>query len=168
MTEPVGEVDLRFSADDAAAVPWTEVSDQLATAEIFWLSTVRTGGRPHVTPLIAVWLDQAMWFCTGPGEQKAVNLAANPACCLTTGTDRIGDGLDIVVEGVAEQVSDEVQLIRLADEYRSKYGTDWAFDVRDGAFFGGGGSAFVFRVRPSTIFGFRKGDFSQNRWRFTR
>ena len=49
----------------------------LETAELFWISTVRTDGRPHVTPLPAVWLDDVLYFCTGPGEQKAVNLAAN-------------------------------------------------------------------------------------------
>ena len=45
----------------------------------------RGDGRPHVTPLPAVWSDGALHFCTGPTEQKGVNLAANPACVLTTG-----------------------------------------------------------------------------------
>jgi hypothetical protein len=41
----------------------------------FWLSTARPDGRPHVTPFIAVWLDEALWFCTGADELKAKNLA---------------------------------------------------------------------------------------------
>jgi hypothetical protein len=33
-------------------------------AEVHWLSTVRPDGRPHVAPLIAVWVDDALVFCT--------------------------------------------------------------------------------------------------------
>jgi hypothetical protein len=32
---------------------------------------VRADSRPHVTPLIALWLDAAMYFCAGASEQKA-------------------------------------------------------------------------------------------------
>jgi hypothetical protein len=64
-------------------------------------------------------------------------------------------------------VSDEARLRRLAEEYESKYGSDWHFDVRDGAFAHEGGVALVYEVAPVKAFGFRKGDeFSQTRWRF--
>ncbi len=33
-------------------------------------STVRPDGRPHVTPLLAVWADDALHFCTGPGRAQ--------------------------------------------------------------------------------------------------
>lgn len=163
---PVTTVDTRFSADDATRVTWAVAEAQLAAAEIFWLSTVRYDRRPHVTSLIAVWFDGALWFCTGPGEQKAANLAVNPRCALTTGTNRIDTGLDLVVEGVAEPIADEAVLAAVAEAYRRKYGEGWAFSVEEGAFFGGGGRAVVFRVRPRVAFGFSKGDFSQTRWRF--
>ncbi|GHF68438.1 general stress protein 26 [Amycolatopsis bartoniae] len=52
----------------------------------FQLCTVRRDGRPHVTPLLAIWALGAMWFTTGDGEQKAKNLAANQHCVLTAGT----------------------------------------------------------------------------------
>jgi len=32
----------------------------LEKAEVFWLSTVRPDGRPHVTPMVSVWLDGAL------------------------------------------------------------------------------------------------------------
>ena len=75
---------------------------------MFWLSTVRPDGRPHVTPLLAVWLDASLYFCTSPPERKAKNLDHNPRCILTTGRNRL-DGLDIVVEGEAREVSDELE-----------------------------------------------------------
>jgi hypothetical protein len=37
--------------------------------------TVRPDGRPQVTPVVAVWLDGAVHFTTGPTERKAHNLA---------------------------------------------------------------------------------------------
>ena len=40
-----------------------------------------------MAPLPAMWLDGALHFCTGPEEQKAKNIQANPTCVLTTGTN---------------------------------------------------------------------------------
>ena len=76
---------------------------------MYWLSTVRPDGRPHVTPLLGIWQDGALYFCTGPDERKAKNLARNPHCILTTGCNRL-DGLDLVVEGQATKVSDPAEL----------------------------------------------------------
>ena len=76
MKQPVTELDTRFSDQDAVATDWEETRRALEEAELFWISTVRTNGRPHVTPLPAVWRDGALYFCTGPGEQKALNLRA--------------------------------------------------------------------------------------------
>ena len=40
---------------------------------------VRRDGRPHVTPLPAMWLDGALHLCTGAHEEKARNLECEPA-----------------------------------------------------------------------------------------
>ncbi len=66
------------------------------------------------------------------------------------------------------RVSDKARLQRVADAYESKYGSDWRFAVRDGAFHGDSGNiALVYEVMPTTAFGFGKGkSFSQTRWRF--
>jgi hypothetical protein len=166
-TQPVAELDGRFSAPGATATPWADAQSALEAAEIFWISTVRSDGRPHVTPLIAVWLDGALYFCTGAEEQKGRNLAGNPFCILTTGCNAIGEGLDVVVEGEAVNIREEAQLQRVADAYVAKYGSDWHFDVADGAFaHSDGGVALVFEVAPVKAFGFGKGAFSQTRWKF--
>jgi DNA-binding transcriptional ArsR family regulator len=143
-----------------------EARERFEDAEVYWLSTVRPDGRPHVTPLLSVWLDGALYFCTGPSERKAKNLAGNPHCTLTTGCNNLDEGLDLVVEGDAARMSDAAALRRIADAYESKYGGDWRFDVRDGAFHHRGGRALVYEVAPSTAFGFGKGEFSQTRWPF--
>ena len=162
--EPAVELQPQFSSEDAHPTPWAEARDMLEEAKIYWLSTVRPDGRPHVTPLFAVWLEDTLYFCTGQGERKAKNLAGNSHCAITTGCNVI-EGIDLVVEGDAVQVSDEDKLRRIANRYASKY--DWHYEVRDGAFYGEGGRAEVYEVSPSTALGFGKGEqFSQTRWRF--
>ena len=79
MNEPKTTIDRRFSDTDAVATGWDETRRLLETAELFWIVTVRADGRPHVTPLVAVWLDGALHFCTAQTEQKAVNL--RPQTC---------------------------------------------------------------------------------------
>ncbi len=165
MHDPVAELHPDFSGDGAAATAWAEARGLLEQAEVFWLATVRPDGRPHVTPLFSVWLDDTLYFCTGRDERKAKNLAHNAHCVLTTGCNTI-QGLDLVVEGDAAKVSDEATLQRVADAYAAKYG--WHYSVRDGAFHGDdGNTAELYAVTPVKAFGFGKGDsFSQTRWRF--
>jgi hypothetical protein len=164
--DPLIELDARFSGPGAAATPWEEARRVIEDAELFWISTVRANGRPHVTPLPAVWLDGVLHFCTGAAEQKGVNLATDPRCVLTTGNNAWKAGLDVVIEGSAARVTDENRLQRLADAWESKYHGDWHFDVANGAFQGEGGEALVFEVVPTKIIAFAKGDFAQTRYRF--
>jgi nitroimidazol reductase NimA-like FMN-containing flavoprotein (pyridoxamine 5'-phosphate oxidase superfamily) len=103
--EPVAELDPWFSSEDAAPREWAEVSRHLNGAEVYWISTVRPDGRPHVTPLLGVWLEGALYFCTGPDERKAKNVARNPDCVLTTGCNALDEGLDVVVEGEPSRAS---------------------------------------------------------------
>lgn len=166
-TDPaVTELDSRYSAPGTSATEWAQARRELELAEVFWLSTVRTDGRPHVTPLLAIWLDGALYFCTGSGEQKARNLADNPHCVLTTGRNSLHEGLDLVIEGDAVRVVDEARLRRIAGAYESKYGSDWHFDVQDETFQSQGGTAVVFEITPLTAYGFGKGAYTHTRWRF--
>jgi hypothetical protein len=123
-----------FSEPDATPTPSTVGLEHLRAADTFWLSTVRPDGRPHVTPLIAVWHADALWFATGPEERKARNLADNPSCVLTTGRSDLADGgLDIVLEGHAEQVTDDAELEPVAAAFSAKYPTGpWDFVARWG------------------------------------
>lgn len=164
--DPVAELHPQFSSDGATPIPWAEAIRRLEKAEVYWLTTVRPDGRPHVTPLLSVWLDDTLYFCTGASERKAKNLGHNAHCVLTTGCNMLSEGLDLVIEGDAALVEDENTLRRVADRYAVKY--DWRFTVHDGAFRGDGGNiARVYAVAPTTAFGFGKGEpFSQTRWRF--
>jgi len=121
----VTTIDQRFSDQDAAATRWEETRATLDAAEIWWVTTVRRDGRPHVTPLVAVWVREALYFCTGEDEQKAVNLRTNPHVSLTTGCNNWDSGVDVVVEGDAVVVTDDELLRRLADAWTRKWDGRW-------------------------------------------
>src|SRR4051794_12579006 len=75
-------------------------------------------------------------------------------------------GTDVVIEGDAEQVTDDDQLRRLADAWATKWDGRWRYGVRDGAFHHQPGAALVFSVTPTKILAFGKGTFSHTRHRF--
>ena len=147
MSTPTADLDAPYSAPGATATDWQRTESVLAGAAIYWLSTVRPDGRPHVTPLIALWRDGAVHVCTGPEEQKARNLEANDRVVVTTGRNE-WSGLDVVVEGRARRVIDDGALRTLAAAWEEKYGEDWHFDVADGGFRHDAGSALVFAIEP--------------------
>jgi nitroimidazol reductase NimA-like FMN-containing flavoprotein (pyridoxamine 5'-phosphate oxidase superfamily) len=176
---PTTELDARYSsalnprpgAAEVTATPWADAQEQLETAEIFWLSTVRPDGRLHVTPVIAAWHDGVLYFSTGPREQKARNLAHDRHCALTTGGNSLTEGRDLVVEGRAEPVTDPALLEEVIVAHETKYGAH--ITSPEGTFHGIGdtfrsGEAVVFAVAPDTAYGFGRDDgvYTHTRWVF--
>jgi Pyridoxamine 5'-phosphate oxidase len=43
----------------------------------YWLATVRPDGRPHVMPILAVWVNGMLFFAAGQGTRKARNRMLN-------------------------------------------------------------------------------------------
>lgn len=164
---PTAHFDSRFSDPEAGATAWPEAAAVLERAELYWLSTVRSDGRPHVTPLIGVAVHRAMHFCTGLREQKARNLKHNARVALTTGTNMWAEGLDVVVEGTAMRVVERGELQRIADAFEAKYGSAWHFDVGDGVFKPGKSPAAVYRIEPAKVLAFAKAPHAQTAYRFT-
>jgi general stress protein 26 len=160
MPVPRTALDRRYSAPDATAASWEQTARVLETSELFWISTVRADGRPHVTPVVAAWWDEAIWFTTGAEEQKYVNMRANPHVVLTTGCHRWDQGLDVVVEGDAVRITDDATLAQTAKAFLAKWDGRWQFTARDGCFrdLDGNGEAMVFAVRPVKVFAHAKGD----------
>ena len=54
MTTPITTLDPRFSDPAAAATGWEQTRRALEQAELFWITTVRADGRPHMTPLLSL------------------------------------------------------------------------------------------------------------------
>ena len=94
-------------------LPWDYVVGRMGEARNYWLSTVRPDGRPHAVPVWGVWVDETFHFGGGGTTRKARNLAANPnvvAHCES------GEEV-VIVEGVAEEVTDPAIQERLDDAY---------------------------------------------------
>ena len=110
-SEPV--VEQAYNTGDTNPTPWPEARERLASSGSYWLATVRPDGRPHVVPVLAVWVDDALQFAASPTSRKAKDIARNPQCVVTTSND----GLDLVIEGDATKVHDAARLNRVAEVY---------------------------------------------------
>lgn len=177
---PVAEQPL---VEDAKATPWAEARERLANPErdrTYWLATVRPDGRPHVVPLLGLWLDDAFYFLTGETTRRGKNLAGNAQCAMTVSSQTL-PALDLIVEGECRKVSNDATLQRVAAAYQATM--DWPLTVRDGAVFGpsaptaGPPPYAFFKLAPTTVFGLpgiagteegvgKAGSFTPTRWRF--
>jgi nitroimidazol reductase NimA-like FMN-containing flavoprotein (pyridoxamine 5'-phosphate oxidase superfamily) len=165
--EPITTLNALFSAPGTTATSWDDTRRTLETAELFWIATVRSDGRPHMTPLVAVWHDDVLHFCTGENELKAANLRDNQNVVLTTGCNRWDGGMDVVVEGRAVRVTDQGALERLAAAWTHKWDGRWNYEPGPEGFKGEEhDTVLVFTVRPDTVFAFAKGAFSHTKHAF--
>ena len=155
----------------SAPIPWSRARDALAAKhgpEVpFFLGTVSQDATPHAAGVGAVWADDTLWFVTGPRTRKARNLAANAACTISCRLP----GIDVVLEGSAERVTDADTLERLAAVYREG---GWPAEV-DGDAFTAPYSApsagpppwHLYRVTVHTAFGVATAEpHEASRWRF--
>lgn len=77
-TDPVEE---RSLVDTGEATACKAARDRFGTLErdrTYWLSMLLPDGRPHVRPLLGLWLDDAFYFVTGERTSKGMNLAGAP------------------------------------------------------------------------------------------
>jgi nitroimidazol reductase NimA-like FMN-containing flavoprotein (pyridoxamine 5'-phosphate oxidase superfamily) len=152
-------------------VPWSRAREALESGEprnrTTFLATARPDGRPHVAGVGAVWEDGRVYFVSGAGTRKSRNLAQNANCAISFSLN----GIDLVVEGKAERVSDDETLHRLAKRYADE---GWPATVKDGAFTheysapsAGPPPWDLYEVRPTTVFGVMSdGPGGATRWNF--
>ncbi|HJT00706.1 MAG TPA: pyridoxamine 5'-phosphate oxidase family protein [Terriglobales bacterium] len=135
-------------------LPWKWAQEHLEKAHNFWVASTRPDGRPHVMPVWAVWMEDALYFSTGAKSRKARNLRANPACVVCAEHARG----QIVIEGTAKRLSDSKLWKRFARVYEKKYDFDMS----------GYSAEPLYVVRPQTVFGLWEKDFlgSATRWNF--
>jgi hypothetical protein len=155
------------------ALPWTRPRERLASdtpkPEVtFFLGTVGPDGRPHAAGVGAAWLAGDVYFTSGPGTRKSRHLAANPACTMSA---RLSD-IDLVLDGVAERVTDRATLEQVVALYRDG---GWPAEV-DGDALTAPFSApsagpppwHLYRLRFHTAVGVATAEpYGATRWRFT-
>ena len=163
----------RYGSDP---IPWSRALEQLPAKDAAgadepprttWLSTVRPDGTPHTTGVGALWIDDRFYFTSGANTQKSRNLARNPSCVISVALP----DLDLVVEGTATRVTDEVTLERLAKAYADQ---GWPASAKDGAITAeysapsaGPPPWELYEMMPKTAFGVAtKEPHGATRWRF--
>ncbi|HEX6484988.1 MAG TPA: pyridoxamine 5'-phosphate oxidase family protein [Ktedonobacteraceae bacterium] len=122
----------------SAKLPWGWATERLSRARNYWIVTTRPAGQPHSRPIWGIWLDHAFYFSTG--SLAVQNLAAQPAI-----TVHLESGNEVVIiEGVAQQVSNIALLEQVVSLYNQKY--HWNLDPNQLP-----GPFYV--VRPQVAFG---------------
>lgn len=155
----------------ARTLDWKRAAEALAAGPAggtFFLGTVGPDGRPHAAGVGAVWVDERLYFVSGPGTRKSRNLAANPACTISASLS----GIDIVIEGEASRVTDAETLERLAAHYREN---GWPAEVEGDAFTApysapsaGPPPWYLYALDVRTVFGLGGAEPpGATRWRFT-
>jgi Pyridoxamine 5'-phosphate oxidase len=117
-----------------------------------WLTTINPDGSPHVMPLGAVRRSGTWYFTSGPATRKSRNLARDPRCVVSVATHPF----DLVIEGVAERVTDAAELASVGDVFVQE---GWPAEVEGDALTAeysapsaGPPPWYVYRVKPSTVF----------------
>lgn len=113
-------------------IPWSRAVSQLdalrpaggRSGPTCWLSTIRTDGVPHVAGVVGHWLDDTLYFVSGPTTRKARNLAADSRCSFAISLP----DLDLVLEGTAMRIRDRLTLERVAQRYTDR---GWPLVVDD-------------------------------------
>jgi Pyridoxamine 5'-phosphate oxidase len=122
--------------------PWSWARERLEKSHNYWIATARPDGRAHLMVVWGIWWQNAFWFSTGLRSRKARNILTNRHCVI--GTEKADEA--VILEGVAEQVTDRNLWKPIVEIYNQKYGGDV------GPLLEGSGSG-VFRVEPQTAFG---------------
>src|SRR4051812_40748605 len=83
MTAPIVET-LRSNAPvPLLDLEWDEAVAKIAGTETYLAATVSPDGRPHVVPVLGVWVEGMLTFNTDVSARKARYLAKNPAIAIT-------------------------------------------------------------------------------------
>jgi nitroimidazol reductase NimA-like FMN-containing flavoprotein (pyridoxamine 5'-phosphate oxidase superfamily) len=166
MNHPTVEL-IPSTLDHTEPTDWEQARQRLSEGGWYWLATTRPDGTPHVRPVLAVWVDDALYFVSNADTRKAKNLADFAACAIT----KAAEDMHLVVEGRAVKVRDDATLQLVADAYAAQQG--WNVIVRDGAFVADGAPTAgpppydVYEVAPTTVYAFGTDErFSPTRWRF--
>jgi hypothetical protein len=145
-----------FGKNNAPILPWSHAVERLERARNYWLATARPDGRPHVTPVWGVWVDDALYFDGPPITTWGRNLKANPA--LSVHLESADDV--VILEGTVEDLSTDPELgDRIVRAWNAKYGRFPPDPAGDG----------IWRLRPRTARGWSRATLEDGtRWSFVR
>jgi hypothetical protein len=112
---------INLAPDGSDEIRWSRAVAQLdelrpaggSRGPTCWLSTVRPDGRTHLAGVVGHWLEDTLYFVSGPKTQKARNLAADRRCSFAMSLAN----LDLVLDGAAVRVTHADELARVARRF---------------------------------------------------
>jgi PPOX class probable F420-dependent enzyme len=139
-------------------LPWSWALARMQESHDFWVATVWPDGRPHLSPVWAVWDEGALFFSASPRSRKMRNIRAGSAVAVSTEDPEN----PVVLEGTVELVRDAERLLRFVAVVNLKYRTEYPVE------FFSPDQAAVGRVQPAWAVGLMSSDFegSPTRWTF--
>jgi hypothetical protein len=151
-------------------IPWSRALQALEAADPrarCFLATTRPDGRPHVAGIGPLWDHGKLYFVSGPQTRKSRNLAQNAHCSIAMALTDI----DLAIEGVAERVTDDATLRRVAKRYADQ---GWPATAEAGALTApfsapsaGPAPWNLFSLTPATVFAVLTSEpGGATRWRF--
>jgi hypothetical protein len=122
----------------------------------YWVCTVGSNGRPHVTPVDGLWLEGQLYFSGSPKTQRNRNLEANPAVSV-----HLDSSDDVVIlHGVSHlQMPHHELAVQLAKASADKYGYGPSPEEYE--------RAGVHVFRPLTVFAWKQFPKDVTRWQFS-
>jgi hypothetical protein len=133
-------------------LPWSWARDRLVRARNYFIATTCPDGRPHLTVVWGLFIDEQFLFSTGRASRKGQNLAANPRCSIAPDNGEEA----VLLEGTVSDLADDALRARWVTDYKAKYDIDV-----------GGMSEPVYVLKPLRVFGQIEKTFTQSATRWT-
>lgn len=147
-----------------AMLPWSAARMRWERAKVYWICSVRPDGRPHISPVWGVWVDDMLFFDGSPETRRMRNIAANPH--IAVHLDSGPDGNEaFMIEGRAHAVQQPERALteRLAAAYRAKYAAD-GYAPEPTQWDEGG----LYAMQPHVALGWTSFLKDPTRWQFNR
>ena len=100
-------------------LPWSHVTERMTQSMHYWICTVGSDGRPHVTPVDGLWLEDKLYFGGSPKTRRNRDLTANPAVSVHLDSS---DDVVILHGNAYLQTADHELAVQLAKASTEKYG----------------------------------------------
>jgi nitroimidazol reductase NimA-like FMN-containing flavoprotein (pyridoxamine 5'-phosphate oxidase superfamily) len=114
---PVAPRAYGYSTKKKGMLPWEEVRDALAAANIFWIGTTRPDGSSHIHPIWGGWVDETGYFEGGDTTRWGRNLAADQR--ISFGVE--SNGMHVSGRGTVTRGAAGASFAALTSNYQSKY-----------------------------------------------
>jgi hypothetical protein len=136
-------------------LPWSHVTERMTQAMHYWICTVDMKGRPHVTPVDGLWLNDQLYFGGSPQTLRNRNLAANPAVSVHLDSS---DDVVILQGDATLETPDHELAVQLSKASAEKYG----YAPRPDDYQTSGVHVF----RPIMVFAWKQFPRDVTRWQF--